>query len=133
MKSRIDWPTRGLTNAVQKPQNAAQSKTGLSGLNKTIPATTTSLIPTSNNSVPAVLGSAPVNWLIQPIQSFFPPIASRPWPKNSPATPTRSIHSIFLSLLIFVSLVFLNLIISPKGMEVINRVDSWRKIRYDIV
>lgn len=104
MKSNTDWPTSGLTNAVQKPHNAAQSSTGRMGLTNTIIAIITSATPIKSNRVAAVSLPTWVIWLIQPTQSFFPPMANRPCPINSPATPTRSSHSIFLSFVIcFVS------------------------------
>lgn len=65
-------PTIGLTKAVQKPQKAAHSKMGLTGLNKTIAATIKSAIPIRNNKVVEVEVLVWIIWLIQFTKSFFP-------------------------------------------------------------
>src|SRR3989338_5263694 len=97
MKSSQLPPTSGRTSAVQNPQNTAHSKTQFMGRSKTVSATSTSLTPTISRIVRAVGSLTFVSWEIQPIQSFLPCTAKRPCPKNSPATPIRSAHSIFRS------------------------------------
>ena len=58
-KSHIGSPDIGLISAVKNPQNVAQTKTNLSGLNSTIIATVISSSPTRGNSFVAADAGIP--------------------------------------------------------------------------